>query len=97
MSVTRKARKVLRKAGFSRSTAKEITNAGCAVAHDTLVCVCTDLTLEVIHGAANLVKNGVVMGYNKAKGAVKSSLSTPKAAVKAEVAIQLPKEDEVED
>lgn len=96
MSVTRKARKVLRKAGFSRSTAKEITNAGCAVAHDTLVCVCTDLTLEVIHCTANLVKTGIVMGYNKAKGAVKS-LSTPKATVKAEVAIQLPKEDEVED
>lgn len=95
MSVTRKARKVLRKVGFSRSTAKEITNAGCSVVHDTLVCVCTDVTLEVIHGTASLIATGVVMGYNKAKDVVKS-LSTPKADVKA-VAIQLPKEDEVED
>lgn len=96
MSVTRKARKVLRKAGFSRSSAKEITNAACAVAHDTMVCVSTELALELIHSTTDLVKAGVVMGYNKAKGVVKS-LATPKAKVKAEVAIQLPKEDEVED
>lgn len=95
MSVTRKTRKLLRKAGFSRSTAKEITNTGCSVVHDTLVCVCTDLTLEVIHCTANLIATGVVMGYNKAKDVVQS-LAAPKADIKA-VTIQLPKEDEVED